>query len=97
MNPRALPELEAGTNSVRYVQSGGGTAAVTLSWNENHTQHRPFPRLFFADSRGDGAGDAAGVRLDGSSDPDGDPIVDYQLQVSDRADMHGPCPHCSTA
>lgn len=86
----ALPELEAGQNTIRYEDETPGERQVriTHAWVERTAWHPP-PAPQPA-TPADGA-TVQGTRVQfawtAPKDPDGDSIEDYQIQVSAHSDM----------
>ena len=86
----ALPELEAGPNRVEYLDEtpGARQVRITHSWVERPTWRPPgVPKPV---SPADGA-TVEGTRVrftwQAPTDPNGDKIADYRIQVCQRADM----------
>ncbi len=92
----ALPELEVGTNRIIYTDANGGDAKrktrITHRWLER-TAWRPPKAPAGAVAPRDGAtvrGSRVTFRWQAAVDPDGDRIVDYHFELSDRPDMRWP-------
>ncbi|MBC7287060.1 MAG: hypothetical protein H5T86_03255 [Armatimonadetes bacterium] len=93
MAPLSLPELELGENTIKYVDdSPTRKVKVTFAWTELSFTRPPKPPaapIFPAD----GAtitGTNICFRWQPAEDPDGDRIVDYHFQLSERPDMAWP-------
>jgi len=90
MAPLSLPELEAGKNTVRYVDETDGPRRVriTHSWVERPTWHPPAaPKLLSPADEATVEGTKVKLAWKPAADPDGDEIRDYQVQLSEHADM----------
>ena len=90
----SLPELEVGANSVVYSDATPGSrqVRVTHQWMERTVWHPPQAPVE-AVSPGDGetvAGSQVRFEWQPAIDPDGDGIVDYHFELSERADMRWP-------
>jgi len=89
-----LPELTVGKNHVVYTDDSAGerNVRITHRWLERTAWHPPNLPTEAVSSR-DGA-TIAGTRCNLAwtepSDPDGDAIVDYHLELSAHADMRWP-------
>lgn len=92
--PLALPSLELGVNQVRYADANQGQREVriTHAWVERTAWRRPSaPAQAIAPRDGQTvAGSRVVFRWSPAVDPDGDAIVDYHFELSDRADMRWP-------
>ncbi len=94
MAPLALPAMSVGDNAFVYSDQSpdGRSARITHDWVERSASRPPDapPSPVFPPDRGDA--DATGVvfRWHPAVDPDGDPIDDYQFELSDRPDLKWP-------
>ena len=94
MAPLALPEMAVGENLFLYTDRSPGDRKVRITheWVERSASRPPAPPAA-AEYPGDGA-EAAGTgvvfRWAPAVDPDGDRVVDYYFELSDRADMRWP-------
>jgi len=93
VNPGSLPALSLGRNIIRYTDETPGDHAVriTYQWRERHDQRAPGAPGAIAPKDGAETVDLA-PRLSWTpvTDPDGDPIVNYRVQVSLRPDCAWP-------
>jgi hypothetical protein len=92
----ALPELEVGTNRIVYADASAEElkrkVRITHRWLER-TTWRPPKAPAGAVSPKDGAavqGSRVAFRWQPAVDPDGDRIVDYHFELSDRPDLRWP-------
>ncbi len=93
MAPLSLPELELGRNVVRYVDgSQRRRVRVTFAWRElSFTRPPRAPaRAIFPADEATVTGTKIRFRWQPAEDPDGDEIIDYQFQLSERRDMAWP-------
>ncbi len=94
MAPMALPGMKVGENAFVYADQSTGDRKlrITHEWVERSTS-RPPEAPAAAVAPADGA-EASGTdlvfRWTPAKDPDGDPIADYQFELSDRADLKWP-------
>ena len=90
MAPLSLPELEAGANTIAYVDETEGPRRVriTHAWVERPSWHPPAaPQLLSPADRETLLGTQFKLTWQPAADPDGDAIVDYQIQVSEHPDV----------
>ncbi|MHC4399522.1 MAG: Ig domain-containing protein [Planctomycetota bacterium] len=90
----SLPELEVGSNRIRYTDAGadGRRVRVTHEWLER-TAWRPPEAPSEAITPKDGAtvsGSRVAFRWGPAVDPDGDRVVDYHFELSEHADVRWP-------
>lgn len=94
MAPLALPELEVGSNRVSYTDDGPAErrVRVTHCWMQRTAWHAPAaPAEAIAPRDGQTVeGSRVTFRWAPAAHTDGNAIVDYHFELSDRADMRWP-------
>jgi hypothetical protein len=94
MAPLALPAMSVGENKFIYADQSSGErkARITHEWVERSASRPPEapPAPAFPPDGGETEGTDFIFRWTPPSDPDGDPIVDYHFELSDRQDMRWP-------
>ncbi|MBI4903016.1 MAG: hypothetical protein HY820_05230 [Acidobacteria bacterium] len=94
LNPNSLPALSLGRNVIRYTDEtpGGHEVKVTYKWRERAGQHVPqAPESAVSPHDGEqGVAPAPRLAWSPATDPDGDSIVNYRVQVSLRPDCAWP-------
>jgi hypothetical protein len=94
MAPLALPAMAVGANQFVYTDQspGGRKVRITHEWVERSASQPPdapaapvFPR-----DKGEPDGTDLVLRWAPATDPDGDRVVDYHFELSDRPDMRWP-------
>ena len=86
----ALPELEAGRNTIAYTDQSPGARKVRIlqAWVERQGWHPPAAPLLATPAAGAAvAGTQARFTWTPAAHPDGEPIPDYQIQVSAYPDL----------
>jgi len=86
------PQLKRGLNNLKIYSSGNSPIQCHIRWTEETSNQAPlnnFQAIFPADSQLIDSTDFT-FRWNIPTDPDGDSIIDYQIQVSDRSDMRFP-------
>ena len=92
----ALPELEVGTNRITYTDANGRDPGrkvrITQEWLERTSWHRPEapPRAVAPKDGATVSGSRVTFQWQPAADPDGDKIVDYHFELSDRRDLRWP-------
>ncbi|NOZ23777.1 MAG: hypothetical protein GXP25_22090, partial [Planctomycetes bacterium] len=91
MAPLSLPALEVGENKVSFVSESKGPQQVKLthSWRESSASRPPAapPKAIFPADGGTVDRTQFVFKWSEPKDPDGNKIVDYHFQLSNRADM----------
>jgi hypothetical protein len=94
MAPLALPAMSVGENRFTYTNQSTGErkVRVTHEWVERSASRPPEapPAPVFPPDGGEVEGTDLVFRWEPARDPDGDPIGDYQFELSDRPDMRWP-------
>ncbi len=94
MAPLALPAMSVGENKFLYTDQtpAGRKVQITHEWVERSASRPPAapPAPLFPTDAGEAEGTDFAFRWMPPEDPDGDPIHDYQLELSDRPDMLWP-------
>lgn len=94
MAPLALPAMSVGENRFTYTDRSPGErkVRVTHEWVERSASRPPEapPGPVFPPDGGEAEGTDLVFRWEPARDPDGDPIGDYQFELSDRPDMRWP-------
>ena len=94
MAPLALPAMSVGENRFLYTDQSpaGRKVRITHEWVERSASRPPAapPAPLFPTDGGEAEGTDFAFRWTPPEDPDGDPIGDYQFELSDRPDMLWP-------
>jgi len=94
MAPLALPAMAVGENRFLYTDQSPASRKVRITheWVERSASRPPAapPGPLFPPDGGEAEGTDLVVRWTPPEDPDGDPIRDYQFELSDRPDMPWP-------
>jgi hypothetical protein len=94
MAPLALPEMAVGENVFTYSDQSTGdrNVRITHHWVERSASRPPSApaSAIWPSDGGEANGTDIVFQWPASSDPDGDPIADYQFELSARADMKWP-------
>jgi hypothetical protein len=94
MAPLALPAMSVGENRFVYTDQSpaGRKVRVTHEWVERSASRWPAapPAPLFPTDGGEALGTDLAFRWTPPHDPDGDPISDYQFELSDRPDLRWP-------
>ncbi len=89
-----LPEIEVGTNRIVYSDANADAREVRIThrWLERSAWHPPqAPAGAISPNDGETvAGSQVRFQWEPPQDPDGDGIVDYHFELSERADMRWP-------
>lgn len=94
MAPPSLPGMVVGENAFVYTDQspGGRRVLITHEWVERSASGPPEapPAPVFPPDGGETSGTDIAFRWAPPADPDGDRIVDYHFELSDRPDMKWP-------
>ncbi len=94
MAPLALPAMSVGENRFLYTDQSpaGRKVRITHEWVERSASRPPAapPAPLFPTDGGEAEGTDFAFCWTPPEDPDGDPIRDYQFELSDRPDMLWP-------
>jgi hypothetical protein len=94
MAPLALPEMVVGKNAFTYSDQTAGERKVRIAhnWVERSATRPPEapPAAVSPPDGGQTNGTGVVFQWAGPADPDGDDIMDYQFELSPRADMRVP-------
>lgn len=90
MSALALPELEAGRNTVAYSDETAGPRRVNIEhrWVERTSWHPPVAPVLRSPTRGTTvSGTDVDFAWEPAAHPDGTGIADYQIQLGEHEDM----------
>ena len=94
MAPLTLPGLVLGNNTFTYTDQSGGERKVRITheWVERSASKPPAapPVAIYPADGGEAEGTEIRFQWQAPSDPDGNPIADYQFELSNRSDMKWP-------
>jgi hypothetical protein len=94
MAPLALPEMVVGENVFTYTDDSTGPRKVRIThhWVERSATRPPVApaEAIYPPDGGESDGTDIVFRWAAAVDPDGDPVADYQFELSNRPDMRWP-------
>jgi hypothetical protein len=92
MAPLSLPEMAVGKNTFTYTdESTSRKVRITHDWVERSASKPPSaPAAVYPPDKGEAAGTDIVFKWSAPTDSDGDKIVDYQFELSNRADLRWP-------
>lgn len=93
MAPLTLPEMGVGKNAFQYTdESTSRKVRITHDWVERSASKPPGASAgaVHPPDKGESSGTDIVFKWSPAADPDGDKVVDYQFELSNRADLRWP-------